>query len=102
MQKSSLAGLQELVTHHYEDIPDLYLTNLIEGTARLILDQEKDVRKDALKLLNSILTQVTFFKSFNVANLFKMCEISSSYDSMKLISCVSCSFESAINEHQNQ
>jgi hypothetical protein len=61
MRKSSLAGLQELVTHHYEDIPDLYLTGLIEGTARLILDQENDVRKDALKLLKSILTQVTFY-----------------------------------------
>ncbi|XP_021938928.1 testis-expressed protein 10 [Zootermopsis nevadensis] len=76
MQKSSLAGLQELVTHHYEDIPDLYLTNLIEGTARLILDQEKDVRKDALKLLNSILTQVPVSKVlpfFNVLLSYLKC-----------------------------
>lgn len=58
MQKSSLAGLQELVTHHSEEILGLHLAELIEATARLILDHEKDVRKDALKLLNIVLTQV--------------------------------------------
>jgi hypothetical protein len=67
MQKSSLSRLQELVTHHYKDIPELYLTGLIEGTSRLILDQENDIRKNALKLLKSILTQVKFFNSFNAA-----------------------------------
>jgi hypothetical protein len=71
MRKSSLAGLQELVTHHPEDVLVLHLTGLIEGTARLILDQEKDVRKDALKLLNSILTQVIFLNSFNATNLYR-------------------------------
>jgi hypothetical protein len=64
MQRSSLAGLQELVTHHSEEILGLHLAELIEATARLILDHEKDVRKDALKLLNIILTQVKYFKNF--------------------------------------
>ncbi|PNF43613.1 hypothetical protein B7P43_G03110, partial [Cryptotermes secundus] len=58
MQKSSLVGLQELVTQHSEEILGLHLSELIEGTARLILDQENDVRKGALKLLNVVLTQV--------------------------------------------
>jgi hypothetical protein len=64
MQKSSLAGLQELVTHHSEEILGLHLAELIEGTARLILDQENDVRKGALKLLNIVLTQVKCFKNW--------------------------------------
>jgi hypothetical protein len=66
MRKSSLEGLQELWMHHSEEILGLHLAGLIEGTARLMLDEEKDVRKGALKLLNSILTQVKHFENFNV------------------------------------
>jgi hypothetical protein len=62
MRKSSLEGLQELVMHHNEDIIGLHLAGLIEGTARLILDEEKDVRKGALKLLSFILAQVKHLK----------------------------------------
>lgn len=58
VRKSNLEGLQQLVMHHSEDILDMHLAGLIEGTARLILDEEKDVRKSALKLLSFILTQV--------------------------------------------
>jgi len=48
--------------HHSEDVLDTHLAGLIEGTARLILDEEKDVRKSALKLLSFILTQVKHFE----------------------------------------
>jgi hypothetical protein len=49
--------------HHSEDILDMHLAGLIEGTARMILDEEKDVRKGALKLLSFILTQVKHFEN---------------------------------------
>jgi hypothetical protein len=64
MQKSSLAGLQELVMHHSEDILGLHLAEVIEATARLTLDQEKDVRMASLKLLSIVLAQVKYFKNF--------------------------------------
>jgi len=62
VRKSSLEGLQQLVMHHSEDILDMHLAGLIEGTARLILDEEKDVRRSAIKLLSFILTQVKHFE----------------------------------------
>jgi hypothetical protein len=64
MQKNSLAGLQELVMNHSEEILGLHLAELIEAAARLTLDQEKDVRKAAFKLLSIVLTQVKYFKKF--------------------------------------
>jgi hypothetical protein len=64
VRKYSLAGLQELLTHHCEEILGLHLAGLIEGIARLILDQENDVRKGALKLLSIILMQVKYCKRF--------------------------------------
>jgi hypothetical protein len=50
--------------HHSEDILGFHLAGLIEGTARLILDEETGVRKGALKLLSFILTQVKHFEHF--------------------------------------
>ena len=57
--------------HHSEDILGMHLAGLIEGTARLILDDQKDVRKSALKLLSFILTQVKHFENFNVTCIYR-------------------------------
>lgn len=50
--------------NHSEEILGLHLAELIEAAARLTLDQEKDVRKAAFKLLSIVLTQVKYFKKF--------------------------------------
>jgi hypothetical protein len=49
----------------------VHLAGLVEGTARLVLDEEKDVRRSALKLLSFILTQVKHFGNFNVARIYR-------------------------------
>jgi hypothetical protein len=72
IQKSGLAGLQELVTYHCEEILSLHLAELIEATARLTLDQENDVRKAALKLLSIVLTQVKYLKIVHVQSCIDM------------------------------
>jgi hypothetical protein len=71
MRKSSVEGLQQLVMHHSDDTLGVHLAALVEGTARLVLDEEKDVRKSALKLLSFILTQVKHFGNFNVARIYR-------------------------------
>ncbi|XP_069669072.1 testis-expressed protein 10 homolog isoform X1 [Periplaneta americana] len=76
MRKESLAGLHELVTHRPEEIFGLYLAAVIEGVSELVIDLEKDVRREALKLLQLILTQVPPSKMlpfFNVLLSYLRC-----------------------------
>ncbi|XP_066992048.2 testis-expressed protein 10 homolog [Anabrus simplex] len=54
-----LNGLKEIVTYHKDEVLKLHLPQLVEGVSRLVLDQEKDVRRNALKLLQSLLSSVS-------------------------------------------
>ena len=58
MKKTSLDGLKELLTYFPEEVLSLHLSGMIEGIAQLILDEERTIRREAVKILGLILGQV--------------------------------------------
>lgn len=65
----ALSGLKELLTQHAKHIIESNVANLIESISKLTLDESSFVRKDANKLLGTILSQVP---SSQVAPLFPL------------------------------
>ncbi|PSN53257.1 hypothetical protein C0J52_04911 [Blattella germanica] len=76
MKKSSLEGLNELLMYYPNEVVGLHLSKVIEGIARLILDEDKGVRRASIKLIEKVLTQVPDSKIspfFNVLMSYLAC-----------------------------
>lgn len=59
VKQEALSGLKELVTEHPMEVLNTNLTVLLNATAQLIIDGQKDVRSAAIVLLRAILGQVS-------------------------------------------
>lgn len=70
----ALTGLKELVTRYTDDVLHDNLPLLIQNVSQLVLDKEKSVRRDALKLLAVILSPVrTYNASKTILDLTESC-----------------------------
>lgn len=58
VKQEALSGLKELVTQHSAEVLNTNLTVLLDSTAQLLIDGQKEVRLAAIGLLRTILGQV--------------------------------------------
>lgn len=58
MRQEALNGLKQVVEYYPEEALTRYLPQLVEAAANLTIDRESTMRKDALKLLSAVLSQV--------------------------------------------
>lgn len=58
VKQEALSGLKELITEHPVEVLNTNLTILLDSTAQLLIDGQKEVRLAAIRLLRSILIQV--------------------------------------------
>lgn len=59
VRTDAVNGLKELVTLHPDEVTSDNLSQLLQGVAPLVLDKEKSVRKEALRLIAMILSPVS-------------------------------------------
>ncbi|XP_075212358.1 testis-expressed protein 10 homolog isoform X2 [Lycorma delicatula] len=59
MRQDALSGLKQVVEFYPEEALKRHLPELLEAAANLTIDRETVIRKDALKLLSAVLSQVT-------------------------------------------
>lgn len=64
VKNDAITDLKEIVTHYPTEVVVPNLCQLIQGVSHLILDREKNVRRESLKLIALILTQVNIYKYF--------------------------------------
>lgn len=60
VRTDAVNGLKELVTLHSEEVISDNLSQLLQGVAPLVLDKEKTVRREALRLIAMILLSVRY------------------------------------------
>lgn len=59
VRQEALAGLKELVTEHPNEVLNTNLLMLLDYTAQLLIDSQKNVRLAAISLLSSVLSQIS-------------------------------------------
>lgn len=70
LRMNSLTSLSEMINTHRNTILDAHLPALLHAASNLILDKEKDVRQEAIKLLSAILTEVSSKDLFISVHLY--------------------------------
>lgn len=61
------------MNHHSSEIVNLHLNSLLQGICSLSLDKERDIRRESLKVLNTILSPIS------AEQLYPFCDILISY-----------------------